>query len=149
MKRDPDSISGGYTSWSYCEALEEGLLPIWRGHDGDIFQQDNAPIHTARRSRQWMDDHGIATINWPPYSPDLNPIENVWRILKARLRRHYPDLHLIMHNQADWERFRGILNEAWEAIPQSQIRGLFDSMERRLRAVIRARGWYTRYQKPD
>jgi len=45
--------------------------------------QDNAPIHTANIIRNWLDEHSIPLVDWPPYSPVLNPIEHVWAKLKS------------------------------------------------------------------
>ena len=39
--------------------------------------QDNASIHTSRLARDWLQEHGIEVTDWPPYSPDLNPIEHL------------------------------------------------------------------------
>ncbi len=41
-----------------------------------IFQQDLAPVHTAKSTKSWLNDHGVGVLDWPPNSPDLNPIEN-------------------------------------------------------------------------
>jgi transposase len=38
--------------------------------------QDNASIHTAHKVKDWFEENGIQTTDWPPYSPDLNPIEH-------------------------------------------------------------------------
>lgn len=75
MQRDETRRRAGYTAWSYLEALKEGLLPHYRR--GQLFMADNAPIHTARISKRWLKDHRVKTIDWPPYSPDLNPIEHL------------------------------------------------------------------------
>jgi transposase len=40
--------------------------------------QDNASIHTAKKVKDWFMGNGIITTDWPPYSPDLNPIEHAW-----------------------------------------------------------------------
>jgi hypothetical protein len=55
MKRDqprPSRTIGGYKSWSYIEALKEGILPIYRN---DVnWQQDNASIHTSIQTTEWL-----------------------------------------------------------------------------------------------
>jgi transposase len=56
--------------------------------DGDwYFQQDNAPCHRADYTMQWFDQQEIRVLPWPPTSPDLNPIENVWSIIDRELAK--------------------------------------------------------------
>ena len=70
MTCDALAKRNGYTSLSYTRALEEGLRDYDR--PGELLMQDNAPIHTAHRSREWLEVHGVHTTDWPPYSPNLN-----------------------------------------------------------------------------
>ncbi|KAK2027939.1 hypothetical protein LX32DRAFT_591677, partial [Colletotrichum zoysiae] len=49
------------------------------------FIYNNAPIHTALLTVEWMLQQGISWLDWPPYSLDLNPIEHVWRMMKNNL----------------------------------------------------------------
>ena len=56
MDKDSTSRRGGYTVISYISTLEEGLLPIY---EGQVFMQDNAPIHRAQRTLNWFADQGI------------------------------------------------------------------------------------------
>lgn len=143
MERDERGRHRGYTAWSYQKALEQGLVTHY---DGTIhFQQDNSRIHTANSSLEWLMNHGVEYIDWPPFSPDLSPIENVWAILKRQLRRDFPHLHNLKDHIENRAELRRCTELAWAAIPQSTIRRIIMSMECRLRAVIRARGWYTKY----
>ena len=57
MVRDSDSAGNGYTSWSYIEALKQGLLPVYQ--PGTFFQQDNAKIHVSRATQSFFEEHGI------------------------------------------------------------------------------------------
>jgi transposase len=143
MKRDPLAKRKGYTSRSYIQALEEGLLPFYDGWRH--FIQDNASIHRSRVSMAWLRTKGISVTDWPAHSPDLNPIEHCWAWMKSYLRRNWPDQSNLLRNEADIAEFERRIRLAWEAIPQDVVDRLIDSMPRRLRAVKNARGWYTKY----
>ncbi len=56
-----------------------------------IFQQDLAPAHTAKATKSWFNDHGVTVLDWPANSPDLNPIENLWGIVKRKMRDTRPN----------------------------------------------------------
>jgi hypothetical protein len=60
MEKDLSAKKFGYSCYSYMSALEEGLVPIYK--PGDIFQQDNAPIHIALDVQEWLEKHGIWTL---------------------------------------------------------------------------------------
>lgn len=143
MERDETARRRGYTSRSYQKALEEGLLPIW--DPTRRFQQGNARIHNFGGTPEWLQIHGIEYIDWPPHSPDLNPIEHVWKALKEKLFYLFPHLYELKNNAASIDELKRCLRIAWAAIPQDLIRRLIASMPRRLAAVIRARGYYTKY----
>ena len=52
--------------------------------------QDNAPCHTANAVKAVLREKGVQLIELPPYSPDLNPIENIWNWVKRKLETEYP-----------------------------------------------------------
>lgn len=90
MTRNKASKRGGYTAESYIGVLEDQIPSLYQ--DGMLFMQDNAPIHKARSVIAWFRDHGVNLLVWPPYSPDLNPIEHFWRKLKEIAFELNPDL---------------------------------------------------------
>ncbi len=95
-----------------------------------IFQQDFAPAHRAKGTKSWFSDHGVTVIDWPANSPDLNPIENLWGIVKRKMRDTRPN------NTDD---LKGTVKETWASIPPQQCHKLFTSMPRRIEAVIKAK----------
>ena len=75
MKGDPNSPRGGVTNHVYLETLKTYFLPML--DDDSIFMHDNAPIHRAHIIEDWFFEEVIDVATWPPYSPDLNPQENL------------------------------------------------------------------------
>ena len=103
-----------------------------------VFQQDNDPKHTSRLAQEWFQQSGIEVLDWPAQSPDLNPIEHLWFHLKQRLNGYETEA-ISMYEV--WQR----VEKGWNAIPMEVCLGLIESMPRRVAAVLKAKGGYTRY----
>jgi len=143
MERDPTSRKNGYTLASYLDTLYWGLLPMY---DNELFMQDNAPIHTADVVRAWFNNEGINTlIGWPPYSPDLNPIEHLWPQLKELIYKLNPELDSITNKDAERYRLIEVLPKAYEQMPVKTVEACLKSMRLRLQAVINIGGSHTKY----
>src|SRR5579859_5743291 len=95
------SIAGSVTGDVYTTILHDNLLPYLDAlaNDGIIgitLQQDNARSHTCKKAKAFfnsaMAEHGFTVMDdWPPYSPDMNLIKNLWAHLKLELHQRYPD----------------------------------------------------------
>jgi hypothetical protein len=143
MERDPYVKKNGYTAASYIAVLED-QLPQWY-EPGMVFVQDNAPIHKVKKIKDWLELHGVQTSDWPPYSPDLNPIEHVWSWMKQWINDRHPELLEMGACEDSYEALHEAIREAWQAVPQDFIDGLIRSMIRRVQAVLKANGWQTKY----
>lgn len=130
------------TARSYIDILRDKLYGSFAKLEFNrrnvVFQQDNDPKHTAGITKKWIADQNITVLDWPPQSPDLNPIEHLWGILK----RHVTELPGESSNFDHlWERTQ----EAWNNISSTTCQTLVDSMPRRIQAVIDQKGGYTKY----
>ncbi len=102
----------------YQEILEHFMLPSADKLYGDadfIFQQDLAPAHTAKGTKSWFNNHGVTVLDWPANSPDLNPIENLWGIVKRKMRDTRP-------NNAD--DLKAAIKATWASITPEQCHRL-------------------------
>ena len=100
--------------------------------------QDNAKAHYAAATQKELEERQIQVIVWPPFSPDLNPIEMVWNWMKNYIQEHFEE-------QMGYDALRAAVMEAWEAVPESYLHELSQSMHDRCQAVIDARGMHTKY----
>ena len=111
-----------------------------------IFMQDNAPCHKSHSILEFLEENNVPVMQWPPQSPDLNPIENLWTELKARFHQRF--LELFNHPSKSLEaryRYGEVLQEVWYSQGMELVNKLIESMPRRCEAVIQAQGGWTKY----
>lgn len=145
MQRDMKAKRQGYTAESYIQALQFGLPSIFT--EEKIFQQDNAPIHTAKKSKAFFTKEKLHLLDgWPPYSPDLNVIENLWAILKKHLYEEFPDCDAWPGTEEEIQRrMEDALVHTWSIIDKGIVNRLMWSMKQRMIDCVAADGWYTKY----
>jgi len=93
---------------------------------------DNAPAHSAKSTKRFLDRKGICRCkNWPPHSPDLMPIENMWALVKREVYRqpHISQDELWVAVQA-----------AWAVVPDSTCRNLMHSVPQRQQRCLELDG---------
>ena len=135
------AVDGNMNSEKYIGVLDECLWPVIVRHFTNrrwVFQEDNAPCHVSARSNEWKQNNDIETLPWPPQSPDLNIIENVWKVLKIRVQRRANEIR----NADD---LKHVVQDTWSNLPLVYIRSLYQSLPRRIRTVLRFRGHITKY----
>jgi hypothetical protein len=130
-------VEGNINSQKYISILSDCLLPFYDDFPLSFvrdskFQQDNARPHTALATRNFFQTHTIAVPYWPSLSPDINPIENVWGIMKRKVRLMKP---------TSMEALRFAITVAWnDTVTPHLCRKLYASMPTRLVNIIRRRG---------
>uniref|UniRef100_A0A8C8I487 Transposase n=1 Tax=Oncorhynchus tshawytscha TaxID=74940 RepID=A0A8C8I487_ONCTS len=124
----------------YQHILQEQLLPTIQEQFGDeqcLFQHDGAPCHKAKMITKWLGEQNINILGpWPGNSPDLNPIENLWSILKRRLDKQKP---------TNSDKLQALIMQEWAAISQDVAQKLIDSMPGRIAEVLKKEGQHCKY----
>jgi transposase len=120
---------------------EKALLPsvsyLFPDNSNNWFlQEDNDPKHKSKICAEWKASHGIEVLPWPANSPDLNPIENVWGLLKLKIsQRRYSSLNALEKE----------ISREWKNLDNSYAENLVLSMKNRVISCISAQGDYTCY----
>jgi hypothetical protein len=107
--------------------------------DQIIFQQDNDPKHTSNLVKDYLKEQEYQVMDWPPQSPDLNPIENMWRLLKLRLNEYEAPAKgmndLFERSKEVW----------YDIIKKEECQKVIESMPERIQQCIKAKGYWTKY----
>lgn len=131
-------IEGKMDRFMYAKILKSQMLPYAKHHMSAkwYFQPDNDPKHRSKHVSDLLNREKVKVLKWPSQSPDLNPIENLWEELKRRVKtQNYSNKNVL---------FETLKNE-WDKIPISRLQKLIDSMPERCKAVIKAKGYATKY----
>jgi transposase len=135
-------IEGPMDSKLYQEILAGELQQTISEQHLDVtkvrFQHDNDSKHSSLSTLKCLKKLKLRVLPWPSQSPDINPMEHVWRQLKRQLAK-YPTAPSGVDEL--WERVQA----EWQKVPRSFVRALIRSLPRRIRAVYRARGGHTKY----
>ena len=126
----------------YLQILKDELLETLQFYGLNppdiIFQQNNDSKHTCKMVKEWLEEQDFRTMVWPVQSLDLSPIEQAWDTLKRRLAAYE---HPPKRIEELWERTQ----VEWEKISVKECQNLIESMPRRIQAVLKAKGGYTKY----
>ena len=124
--------------WTYLKVLNYYLPLPMQTHRSTHFQQDNAPCHRADLIMDWFKTNKVKVIAWPGNSPDLNPIESVWKIFKDRVMKYSQNTSI--------KTLKTTINRVWRnEMSLDYFRKLADSMPNRIEACIATKGKYTKY----
>ncbi len=123
---------------AYLSIVADRFLPfmttVYPSSDG-YFQHDNAPCHTAQIISDWFLEHDneFTLLKWPPQSPDLNSIEHLWDVVEREIR--------IMDVQpTNLQKLCDAIMSIWTKISEECFQHLVESMPRRIKAVLKAKG---------
>ncbi len=126
-------LEGTMNAERYIKVLEQHMLPSrWRLFQGrsSVFQQDNAKPHTAAITTAWL-RWRVWVLNWPACSPDLSPIENIWPIIKQKIRQRWPQT---------LQQLETYIRQEWDQTPTPKLHKLLVLMPRHLQTVLKRRG---------
>lgn len=124
----------------YLTILKQELLKAYPNLRGTatrggslIFQHDNAKPHTAIKVEEWLKSQHVQYLEWPPYSPDISPIENLWGILQDELYKYN---EILLTSDDVWEKAQKI----WYGKLNSYVQEAYKSMPNRIREVLNRNG---------
>ena len=129
-------IEGNMNSM-YCEILQQSMIPsLQKLGRRAVFQHDNDPKPTSKTTTALLKRLRVKVMDWPSMSPDLNPIEHLWRILKRKVE---------VHKVLNIRQLHNVIMKEWKSIPVATCEALVNSMPRGVKAVLDNDGGHTKY----
>ena len=132
---------GARTTNDFVRNVYDGTLSaFYFMHDHPhhlILMEDGAPVHRSKLAQQWRIAYGIEKMEWPPNSPDLNPIENLWKLVKDLLRHH--------NRPRNKQEMMQTIEAVWNEVSMEKLQTLIASMPKRIEAVIATQGESTKW----
>ena len=124
-----------------CKIYASALLPSarkWFGDSNDhwVLQEDNDPKHQSKFANEWRAKKKITRLPWPARSPDLNPVENIWAILKSNVRYHQPK---------NLKELASAIRKEWKNLSIEYAQNLVASVQRRIKDVLEKNGDHILY----
>lgn len=89
-----------------------------------------------KKTKKWLEENGIEVLDWPSSSPDLNPIENLWAIMKRKLRNE---------PQRTVDGLKSKIQEIWDSITPEDCQKLVSTMPKRVETVLKNKGGVTQF----
>lgn len=133
--------AGRRTAVDFVEIVYNGVLGPWLSTQENpanlVLMEDGAPVHRSNAPKAWRESRSLVKLEWPANSPDLNPIENVWRLLKDEVQ--------CCNRPKNVEQMKIALEAAWQGISAEKLESLVSSMPERIKAVLKAKGGATRW----
>ena len=123
----------------YVDLLKDKLELHMNVHNCNIFMQDGTPCHRSKIVSEFLKEKKIKVLNWPSNSLDLNPIENLWEVLKNKVADKQP---------SSAKDLKDDIKEVWiRELSPAYCRTLVESMPRRLEMVIKNNGGHMKYSE--
>ena len=130
-------IEGNMNSNMYCKILQQSMISSLQKLDSRaVFQHDNDPKHTSKTTIALLKRLRVKVMDWPSMSPDLNPIEHLWGILKWKVE---------VCKVSNICQLRNVVMEEWKSIPVATCEALVNSMPRREKAILDNDDGHTKY----
>ena len=137
VKLDYRVVKGNINSEKYQEILAKAQNELKRLYPkGFVFFQDGASCHTSQSTMEWLQTSGWHVSPWPSNSPNSNPIENVWRLMKKQVEKKRPK---------SIEDLEEIIKEVWNGLSLDYLKTLIKSMPNRIQKCIEVKGEMTGY----